>query len=254
MNKEPREEIGFVLLHGAGLGAWVWDDVREQLAYPSIAVDFPMRGTNVNTKNEDLTLQQYVESVASKIEHFSPEKIIIVAHSISGVLSLELAHLFQNRIVGFIAVGAAIPRERGSFLSSLPLLNRMVLKAVLSLLGTKPPVSSLQNGLCNDLDELKTMKVVNSFVPESKGLYTDKVRFRGRFPHSLYIRLTEDREFSESIQKDMIARFIPDDVEELNSGHLPMLSKPDELAMIMNNYMMKLVSNSLKKRLWNLAN
>lgn len=243
MNKESREEIGLVLLHGAGLGAWVWDEVRERLAYPSIAVDFPGRGANVHTKNENLTLQQYVESVAASIENFSPKKIIIVAHSISGVLSLELAHLFQYRIAGFIAIGAAIPRERGSFLSSLPFPNRTILKAVLSLLGTKPPVSALQKGLCNDLDESKTMHVTSSFVPESKGLYTEKVRFRGRFPHSLYIRLTEDGQFSDRIQERMIANLVPDVVDELNSGHLPMLSHPEELAMILNNYTEKLETN-----------
>lgn len=54
--------------------------------------------------------------------------------------------------------------------------------------------------------------------------------------HALYVRLSEDRELSHLIQAEMIANLKPDYVINLTSGHLPILSKPDELASILNRY------------------
>lgn len=236
MSQASGNEIGFVLMHGAGLGAWIWQDVQRRLSYPAIAVDFPGRGTDEARSTRKLSLQHYLQSVNDQIESANFQNIILVAHSISGVLSMELAHSLRDRLAGFIAVGAVIPSSRGSFISSLPGANRVFLRIMLSLLGTRPPQSALRNGLCSDLDEPAAMQVMKRFVPESKRLYTDSIKQRGHLPHALYVRLTEDRELGEPVQARMIAHLQPDDIVDLASGHCPMLSRPHELAAILNRY------------------
>lgn len=236
MSNGNNTEFGFVLLHGAGLGAWVWDDVRRQIAYPSLAVEFPGRGQYASLSTKELPLEQYVQIIAEQVRSFKPRKLIFVAHSISGVLGLELVKLFTDRVVGFIALGASIPLKEGSFITSLPLANRIILRLVLRLAGTKPPESALRNGLCNDLDEQIASRVVQQFTPESKRLYIDRIQHPSHLPHRAYVRLTEDREFNAQIQAGMIANLQADEIIDLSSGHLPMLSRPGEMANILHRY------------------
>lgn len=236
MKNAAGDTVGFVLLYGAGLGAWIWEEVRKQLSGPALAVDFPGRGTLDSVKTEGLTMHQYIQAIAEQMQSFSPQKWIIVAHSISGVLGLELVDLFEDRVVGFIAVGAAIPKGSGSFLSSFPLMNRVFLRLVLSMIGTKPPESAVRHGLCSDLGEEESRQVIERFVPESKRLYIDSIQRKGRLPHTAYIRLTEDRELNDPMQSRMIANLEADQVFELASGHLPMMSKPEALADLLNRY------------------
>jgi len=50
------------------------------------------------------------------------------------------------------------------------------------------------------------------------------------------VYLPQNRKLNSKIQKQMMEDPRPDQTVELNSGHLPMLSKPSELDQIMNNY------------------
>ena len=63
MEKIKQSDIGYVFLHGAGLGAWIWDDIGEKLDYPFLAIDFPGRGKHISIATKTLSLKDYVESV-----------------------------------------------------------------------------------------------------------------------------------------------------------------------------------------------
>ncbi len=72
MEQKSQKDIGFVLLHGAGLGAWVWEELISNLKYPCLAIDLPGRGKHGDITTNNLTLNQYVESVLLDINQFSP--------------------------------------------------------------------------------------------------------------------------------------------------------------------------------------
>jgi len=231
-NKSP----GFVFLHGAGLGSWIWEDVISELEYPCLAIDFPGRGNHKNIETKNLSLNEYVESALLDIDRFSPEKLIIIAHSISGTIALEIVHKLQNRICGFIAISAAIPAMNNSYLSSLPIIMNVFLRLMLTLAGTRPPESAIRDGLCNDLNEKQTLEVINRFTPESKRLYMDRLNTQDIPANSMYIRLKKDKAFTDKIQDDMIKNLHPKKIINIDSGHLPMLGKPVELARILYNF------------------
>jgi pimeloyl-ACP methyl ester carboxylesterase len=73
-------------------------------------------------KNQ-LTLEGYMAYIKQQIEGWEVDKFVIVAHSIGGLLGLKLADLFHDRLVGFVAVGAAIPKNEGSFYPFFHLQN-----------------------------------------------------------------------------------------------------------------------------------
>lgn len=239
MRNRHDARIGHVLIHGAGLGAWIWRDVIPLLPAPAVAVDFPHREKPAESRR-DLSLEDYVASIARQIRAWPAERFVITAHSIGGVLAPQVIETFDDRVAGFVAVAAVIPANGGSFLSALPVPQRLLIGAVMRLFGTRPSEVSIKKGLCSDLPPETAAEVVGRFAPESRALYTSNVSLEMRRVPSLYVQLTEDEEIPVRLQRRMIANLRADHTEEISSGHMPMLSRPAELARALNGFAARL--------------
>lgn len=226
---------GIVLLHGAGLGGWIWRDVVPHLAGPSLPVDFPGRGRPPEERRA-LSFEDYVASVAAQVRAFPPRRIVLVAHSVAGILVPRLVRELPDRVVGLAAVAAAIPRPGGSFISTLPVPQRYVIGAIVRVFGTRPTEGAIRKGLCSDLPAGLADEVVDRFDPESRALYRSPVTARGGEVPTVYVRLTRDREFGVSLQDRMARNLDAGQVVDIPSGHMPMLSQPVELARVINDF------------------
>lgn len=160
--------LGFV--HGAGLGGWIWADVLGQLDLPGVVTDFPQR-TGQPEARAALSLDDYADAVLAQLDEAELERVVLVAHSLGGVVALKVARRLGDRLAGFVGVGAAIPDNGDSFVSALPMPKRLVVRALMRVLGTKPPASAIRQGLCNDLSAEQADEVVRRFVPESRAVY-----------------------------------------------------------------------------------
>ena len=229
------DRIGIVFVPGAGLGCWIWREMAPRLDVPSLAADFPGRGAT-NGSTDALTLDDYVHHVHGQMDDFRAERVVIVAHSLGGVIGLKLADRVSDRLVGFVGIGAAIPRPGGSFVSCLPLAKRVAIQVVMRAAGTKPPEAAIRSGLASDLDSDSADEVVRRFVAESRAVYLERVGVPAPAVPSFYVRLTRDRELGPSLQLKMARNLGEADVRDLTSGHLPMLSQPDQLAQIVNEF------------------
>jgi pimeloyl-ACP methyl ester carboxylesterase len=236
IEKQTQEKIGFVFIYGAGLERRIWEKVAEGLESPSLLVDFPLRNGTYESR-QGLTLEDYVIHIKRQVEEWHVQKIVLVAHSLGGILALRIASDLSDRLTGFVAIGAAIPKKGGSFLSILPFPKRILMSILLRIMGTRPPESAIRNGLCNDLSTEQTAEVVQGFVPESVRVYTDQIDASVPKVPKLYIKLSKDKEFSPSLQDKMIANLSPQQIKSLNTGHLPMLSDPDGLRLILQNFL-----------------
>jgi pimeloyl-ACP methyl ester carboxylesterase len=228
-------EIGLVFVHGAGLGGWIWQGIAPQLDFPCLFTDFPGRKGTQNVI-EGLRLGEYVGHLRAQVDEFQSDRLAIVAHSLGGVVALKLAEGLSARLAGFIGISAAIPTGGGSFVSSLPLAKRALTTVLMRVAGTKPPESAIRNGLCSDLSEREADEVVRRFVPESRAVYFERTGASVPDVPRMYVVLTEDREFGVPLQRAMAGNLGSGDVVELASGHLPMLSKPDELARVVSQF------------------
>jgi len=228
-------EIGLVFVHGAGLGGWIWEGMAPRLDFPYRFADFPGReGADRPTKG--LGLDDYVQHLRSQVDELNSERLAIVAHSLGGVLALKLAQRLSTRLGGFVGVGAAIPRNGGSFVSSLPLARRALMTLLMRVAGTKPPESAIRQGLCSDLETRAADEVVRRFVPESRAVYFERAQAPVPDVPRMYVYLTEDKEFGLPLQRAMASNLGAEEVREIASGHMPMLSKPDELAHAVNEF------------------
>ncbi|MGG4105843.1 alpha/beta hydrolase [Paenibacillus lautus] len=230
-----KEELGFVFIHGAGLNGGVWDFVVEGLGHPCLKVDYPLRD-GAEISGHHLALEDYVNHMAEQVRTWGTNKFVIVAHSLGGVLAIELASRFTGRVAGFVAIGAAIPKRGGSFVSALPFPLRVIMPIILKTAGTKPPGSAIRTGLCSDLPEEVASRIVAEFVPEARRVYTDRVQASIPDVPKLYVKLTQDKEFGLSMQESMIANLSADGVESLSTGHLPMLSDPRGVRRVLEGF------------------
>lgn len=226
---------GLVLIHGAGLNASIWDDFLKETNIPALAIDFPNRKLMGNP-NEKLKFDDYVSATVQQISHWNQPRFIIVAHSIGACIGLQIAEQFRNQLKGFVVIGSVIPKDGQSFASALPFPQKLILPLILRLAGTKPPDKAIENELCNDLSPQLTLKIVNEFTPEAKELYLNKIHYSPLQVKKLYIKLTNDKAMAPSLQDKMAMNLKADKTITIDSGHLPMLSRPKELAGIVVDF------------------
>lgn len=230
------ERTGYVLIHGSELGGWLWENLLPRLDGPAIAVDLPGRG-NRSADRRTLRLEDAVEAVVSEVDALQAERVILVGHSFSGILLPEVVRRRPERIAAVVFLGATVPMAQRSWVDLLPLPQRLFLKLLYRLrpAGMLSPASETRKLLCNGLDEAQTARVVDQRVPEAPGYLLDPVP-TAEIPSDVavhYVRLTEDRTITDGARAEMSARLPAAQVHDLSSGHLPMLSHPEELAEVL---------------------
>lgn len=216
-----------VFLGGAGLPAWIWDDVRRDLGD---------RDTRVVSRPEsaDARLKDYAEAALAS----APEgEFAVVAHSGGGMVGAEITRLAPERVTAFLGLSAVIPPAGGSFISSMPVPNRWVLSAAMRLAGTRPPDAAIRRGLAHGLDNQVTERIIADFSPESPGYYRDRSG-RGEWDgwHG-YVHTASDRELPLALQRRCAERLGASWRDELDTGHLPMIEAPQALAGLITQFL-----------------
>ncbi|MCW3839771.1 alpha/beta hydrolase [Micromonospora yasonensis] len=216
----PRDPILFI--SGAGLPAWIWDDVHQLMGWPH-EVHVAARPT----RGAEARLRDYAEAA---IGSAPTGRFAIVAHSAGGVIGAEVARLAPERVSAFLAVTAVIPKPAGSFISAMPAPNRWVLNVAMRLAGTRPPASVIHRRLAHRLDDQAADRLVADFSPESPGLYRDKTSHHSWNGWRGYVLTAQDRELPIALQRRCAQRLGHAWGDNLDTGHLPMLEDPQALA------------------------
>lgn len=222
-----------LLLHGAGLGSWIWERVLPELNFPAEAIDLPGRAGK--GKPAEVTLQQCIDFVAGRARGY---RSVVVGHSFSAQVALGLASAYPQHVGAVVLVGGIAPASGKSLTSLLPLMQRMLLNIVLRRAkeGVKLPPSLVKKEYCSDMDQGTTEFVMSRMAREAPRLYLDKLTWSAlpaEMPR-VYVKLLKDRSLSSDVQDEMMQRIAPTRMETLASGHLPMISQPLELAAILN--------------------
>ena len=214
-----------LLLHGAGLGAWIWDRVVPHLHLPALALDLP--GRHDRTPLSDVTVEQSIQLVADHIR----DDTAIVGHSFSAMIALAAASRKRAHVIAF---GGVAPESGKAFLSTMPIPQRWLVGLMLRRAknGIALPEGLVRRQYCNDLDRDTTELVLRNLVREAPRLYLDPVEWTSHAPS--YVKLLRDESVSPRQQERMIARMDASRVESLRAEHLAMLAQPQETAVVLN--------------------
>jgi len=224
-----------LLLHGAGLGSWIWNATKERLTVSAQVVDLPGRPGGVPPA--DVSLQDCVDHVIALL-HAADAPPVIVAHSFSAQVALVAATQHPERVRAIVLVAGMVPESGKSFLSLLPFPARLLLGVVirLSRRGVRLPRAAVAKQYCNDLDAATTEMVLARICPEAPRLYLDQVHWNPLPAHVpvIFVKLLDDASTPPAQQDEISRRVRATRIETVPGGHLAMLSRPQEMAVTLN--------------------
>lgn len=217
----PPEPEPLLLLSGAGLQPWIWDDFVSELPE-----DTPV-GIADRPRGSDVALETYVKHA---IEAAPAERFTIVAHSLGAIIGLAAATKQPNRVAGLIAIAGVVPKPPGSFLSALPAPNRWALSIAMRFAGTRPPDKTIRNSLAAGLEPSVANRIIDDFEPDSDQVFRTPITRTDQPPYQGYVSTRNDPEMSPKLQRRFVDALAPSWSTTINSGHLPMLEAPAALA------------------------
>ncbi|WP_283132721.1 alpha/beta fold hydrolase [Rhizohabitans arisaemae] len=223
-----------VLVGGSFLGAWAWERVTPALTAAGHDVH-PLTLTGLGDRahlgSAETTLATHVRDITAAIEYAGLRDVVLVSHSYSGAPATIAAAQIPDRIARLVHIAAVVP-EGGKSLFDLmpPEFEEAIMQTVVD--GRIQVMS----------DEIMDANFgEHGFTPEDRAwLHTRSVghpinTFRDSAPADLGAVETLPRTFV-ACTGDPGDPIAPPghDLVTLDAGHWPMITKPTELAELLD--------------------
>jgi pimeloyl-ACP methyl ester carboxylesterase len=232
----------YVLVHGAFADFHVWDNVKPLLEAKGnkvVTINLPGHGAD-QTDPHSLGLQSYIQVVADST-NAQPGKVILVGHSMAGMVISAVAEQIPDKIKCLIYVAAYLPQSGES-------LRSLSSKDTASLVGrnfeyakdystARMKSDAVASIICDDCSVSIKKTLPGYLKAEPLGPFNDKVslspeRF-GRV-EKYYIFTTQDRSISYPFQQSMVnANGTVKKEFTMQTSHLPFVVKLNEFTSIL---------------------
>jgi pimeloyl-ACP methyl ester carboxylesterase len=233
----------YVLVPGAWLGGWAWQDVAARLrakghdVYP---ITLTGLGERVHLARPEIDLETHITDVVNTIAFNDLKEVILAGHSYSGIVVTGVADRIPERLAQLVYVDSA-PFPNGlAFIDLYPPEARAGIEQAVKEFGDGwrllfPGIEGIAKdaslaGLSDDDKALMAAKA----MPQPWRSYTQPLSLRSNTPptYELVAIACDD-------MRHMVAAGVPQIVPlsrppwhylELQTGHWPMFSAPDALA------------------------
>lgn len=233
----------YILIHGAWHGSWCWEKVVPLLEVQGHSVtscDLP--GTITNPKNfSSIDLQCYVDFVENKIEEIG-DKVILVGHSMAGIILASLAEKIPHKIEKLIFLAAFIPGngqsmlDQASAFSSKGVSTEMIFN-IREFFVDLNKSDRVREAFFNGCTEEDTKKALSLLQKQPLKPLTNIVHITEKFGSvpKLYINCLKDAAISTEDQY-RIATNSKCEIANIEADHSPFFSAPQELVQIILGY------------------
>lgn len=226
-----------ILVHGSFHGPWCWVPIVPLLAVAGHEIVLADLG-----QAEGNDLAAYANHVCGLIDA-APGPVILVGHSMGGIVISQAAEWRADRIAASIYVTGLLLRNGETLTSFIAdhadlgvrdlVLENMEVSPDGSL-ATFPPeaASGIFYNRCNEDDAAWATAQLR---PQPTAVYATPLSLSGAAFGSvprIYIEATEDHAVAPAYQAAMVARLPCDRVISLASDHSPFLSMPGALARV----------------------
>lgn len=230
----------YVLVHGAWADESAWGFVRNQLAIRAnvVVVNLPAHGAD-NTYGAGVGLDAYVKAVSDTVKN-QKGKVILVGHSMAGMIISQVAENMPEKISKLIYVSAYLPKNGQSLMDLSKMDSTSKVGPALEFnqdysLATINK-DKLPAAVCNDCpDYMKDILKKYHRAEPTKAL-NDKVKLGKKFAGvpKYYIATTADQAVPYALQQKMIAaNGTIKKVYEMNTSHLPFVVQPQQFLSIL---------------------
>ncbi|MVN77538.1 alpha/beta fold hydrolase [Hymenobacter sp. HMF4947] len=231
----------YVLVHGAWQAPYAWQYVQQQLVQQGqhvLVVELPGHGADP-TPPATLTLDAYRDKVVAAITA-QPDNVILVGHSMGGMVVTAVAEKIPDRIRKLVYIGAFLPANGQSLLalaatdSTSHLGAALVPSADQLTLGIKP--DRLVPVFIQDGSATAQKLVTDNYCAEPAIPFTNPVALTaanfGRVA-KYYVHTSQDQAVGLRLQQRMAKAAGITHTYTLNSGHCPFLSMPDQVSNVL---------------------
>ena len=237
----------FVLVHGSFHGAWCWDHlipILERQGHRVAAPNLPGSGDDP-APLENANLDSYATRVAGVIDGL-PGRIILVAHSMGGIVASQVAERRPGRLAAVIYVNGLLFRSNEGLVSFLNEhahlgVEDLVLKNMkVSADGVTAtfPAEAAAEVFYNTSHPALAAWAASRLRPQRMQVYHDALELTpqryGAVPR-FYVEGLRDNAVSIAYQRAMTGRTPCERVFTLDCDHSPFVSTPEALADILND-------------------
>lgn len=245
----------YLLVHGAGQGAWSWGKVWGHMTAPEEhpprlyrprqavrvqAVDLPGQGADLSQDAALVDFNEAVQSIVGLVQSENFTDYVIAGHELGGTVALQAASQLSAAPRRIILVAGIVPSNGAAPVSAYPLPARAAVRlcqALGSLTGrdVKVPATIVNNYLCRGLDPMQHVETVGHLGPLPLRMLTQSATLQlDSLPCPVtYVVLGNDRLISPSRQRAMANRIPNATVVELDAAHQVAAQRPRELAELL---------------------
>src|SRR5262249_33019668 len=225
----------FVLVHGSYQGGWIWQPVANRLRQAGHQVYAPSLdgcGERKGTVRPGITTESQADEVAQLLFYEDLKDVVLAGTSSGGMVACRIAELMRDRIgrLVFVDALALLPGEKIG-----DIVTRSTAAANPGGLTRGPSRDDAANRPFADLDPPTRAWALDRYTQPPAAIYTESVRLdsfwsqkwradvvwcrRAQNPGEAHQRRTADK--------------LGGKWHELDTGHYPMLSMPEELSRIL---------------------
>ncbi len=225
----------YLCLHGAMRGAWLWEPIKpimEKAGARIIAYDLPGHGKRANER-PGVTMSTYINDVLGYIRRNDLKDLILVGHSMSGIVISRVAEEIPDRLQGLVYLAAVVPRDGDALVDLLTKDRQETLRKLegktQELFG---PIDALRPNYFTDLTGPEQDVYLKQLGPQPLAVFFEKIplkRFYKLVIPKIYVMGLRDKALPPDLTREFARRLGVAPVE-IDAGHDMMVVRPEETA------------------------
>jgi pimeloyl-ACP methyl ester carboxylesterase len=224
----------YVLVHGSYQGGWIWQKVASRLRAAGHQVYAPSLdgcGERKDQVRAGITTETQADEIAQLLFYEDLKDVVLVGTSSGGMVVCRVAELMRDRVGRLV------------FVDALALLDGEKIRDIVtrstsvpSGLTAGPSREDAANRLFADLDPESRAWALERYTPHPIGIYEQPVKLASfwsqKWPGTQVIWCRKAQNPGEAHQL-RTAEKLGGTWAELDTGHYPMLSMPEELTRLL---------------------
>ncbi|WOX14587.1 alpha/beta fold hydrolase [Streptomyces sp. N50] len=221
----------FVVVAGAWLGAWAWDEVVSELRGAGHEVHALTLSGLAEKQGVPAGQQTHVQDIVDEIGRLGLRDVVLVGHSYSGVPVGQAAERIGDRLARVVFVDANVPVDGESFLDSFP--SDFIRKSLDENGGYWPPLDPADYAGQGLTDEQIT-RIITEGTPHPGATLSEPAVLAHPLADlpATYVKCLLDGDELPTPVDELVASGLWELVR-MDTGHWPMFSRPRELARIL---------------------
>ncbi|MFD5115016.1 alpha/beta fold hydrolase [Streptomyces sp. NPDC058391] len=223
----------FVLVAGAWLGSWAWDEVVPELRAAGHHTHALTLSGLADKQGVPAGQRTHVQDIVDEVERHDLRDVILVGHSYSGIPAGQAAELIGDRLARVVFVDSNVPADGESFVSGWPYGRAMVEASIAESGGFWAPLPAADYA-GQGLSDEQIARIVGGSTPHPGATLTEPAvlaRPLGELPATYIKCLLDGAEPSDEVAELLTSEHWR--LVEMDTGHWPMFSQPRELARIL---------------------